>query len=308
MWIALALLTAACTALRDVASKRAVRTADPVAVALGVAGVPAITLGIVALATGSGRPGGEFWLALLVSGAVNAVATPLVVLALRRSDLSLVAPVTSLTPLFMIGTGAVVLGEVPGGTGMVGVTVIVVGAYLLSISDRSAGALAPITALVRDPGARLMLLVAFLYSISATYDKVGTRASDPLAWAASIHAVTALALVPVLAWRGRRNGAGSLLGRNRPRSSDLAPRPAGLQMLRGPVPAILLAGAFTAIGAAAQMTALMLTLAAYVIAVKRTSTLFSVVLGGSIFREERVGERLLGAVVMLVGFVLVTVG
>lgn len=294
MWIALTLLTAVCTALRDVASKRAVRGADPILVALGVAGVPAVGLGAIVLAGGPSAPGPGFVLALAVSGGINAVATPMIVVALQRSDLSLVAPVTSLTPLFMVATGAAVLGELPEPAGLVGVAVIVVGAYLLSVSEVRAGPLEPLRALLRDRGARAMLVVAFLYSISAAYDKVGTRASSPLLWAAAIHAVTALALAPVAAWRHRRRT-------RRPDGPMLIPA-----TTRRAMPAVLLAGAFTAIGAAAQMTALMLTLAAYVIAVKRTSTLFGVLLGRSVFREERTGERLLGAAVMLAGFLLVT--
>ena len=114
MWILLALLTALSTAFRDVASKQAARRADPVLIALGVAGVPALSIGALVLARGVAAPGPGFVTALLLSGGVNAVATPLIVTAFQRSDLSLVAPITSLTPLFMVGTGAVVLGEVPG--------------------------------------------------------------------------------------------------------------------------------------------------------------------------------------------------
>lgn len=296
MWIALALLTAVCTALRDVASKHATRRADPVVVALGVATVPALALGAIALAGGIAPPGDGFWLALLVSGSVNAVATPLIVVALKHSDLSLVAPVTSLTPLFMLATGALVLGELPGPSGMAGVAVIVAGAYLLSVSEVRAGPLAPFRALLRDRGARAMLVVAFLYAFSATYDKVGTTASSPMLWAAAIHLVTALALLPLAVWRVRRTRTLA-----RTAGGDTAARPAN-----GAAVSIFLAGALTAIGAAAQMTALLLTLAAFVIAVKRTSTLFGVLFGHSLFREARVGERLLGAAVMLAGFVMVT--
>ena len=333
MWILLALLTAVCTALRDVASKHATARADPVVVALGVAGVPALTLGAIALAQGIEAPRDGFWLALAISGSINAVATPLLITALHRSDLSLVAPITSLTPLFMIGTGAVVLGEVPGPTGTIGVLVIVAGAYLLSVSERHVGLLEPFRVLLRDPGARAMLVVAFLYAISGTYDKVGTTASAPIPWAAAIHAVTTLALAPLAWWRARRRagtprpGAPGVDGADArgadargadargadARGADArgALVPAGSArglLARGARWPILLAGAFSAIGAAAQMTALLLTLAAFVIAVKRTSTLFGVILGHSVFREERVRERLLGAAVMLAGFVLVTLG
>jgi drug/metabolite transporter (DMT)-like permease len=317
MWVLLSLVAAVGTALRDVASKRAVRRSDPIVVALGIAAVPAISLGAIVLASGPVAPGPGFWLALLISGGINAVTTPLVVVALQRSDLSLVAPLTSLTPLFMLGTGVVVLGELPGPAGMAGVATIVAGAYLLALPDRSPGPLGPFRALLHDPGARAMLLVAFLYSISATYDKVGARASSPLFWAAAVHALVAVALAPLAARRlaARRPAARRLTTRrvaaDRVAARRVAGQPSPAPERPDPPPwhaDILLAGAFTTMIAAAQMTAILLTLAAHVIAVKRTSTLFGVALGHSFFGEQHVRERMLGAAVMMVGFLLVMRG
>jgi drug/metabolite transporter (DMT)-like permease len=345
VWILLALVAALAAALRDVASKHAVRRASPLAVALGVAAVPAVLLGAIVLVTSAltdqpVRPGDGFWTALLVSGGINAIATPLIVLALQRSDLSLVVPLTSLTPLFMLATGIVVLGEWPGPWGVTGVAIIAVGAWLLALpaaDDAGAGpaqhartpvltsALAPVRALARDSGARAMLVVAFLYSISSTYDKVGTQASSPLAWAAAVNLVVALVLAAILAARllGARGrpepGAGPGLGI---RATSPAVTPPAVVVSRarakeppartdddagGPhpvLPTILLAGLLAAIMAAAQMTALLLTLAAYVIAVKRTSTLFAVLLGRSVFHEPQTRQRLAGAAIMLAGFTL----
>lgn len=291
MWVLLALTTAVCTALRDAASKHATRAADPVVVAFALAVVPAVVLGAIVIARDPAAPGGDFWLALAVSGGINALTTPLIVWALKQSDLSLVAPLRSLTPLFMLPVAGLVLGEEPSATGAVGVAVIVVGAYLLNVSDRSAGLLEPFLAILRDPGARAMLLVALLYAVSGTYDKVGVEASSPLFWAASVQGTVALALGPIAGWRLRWRERGG-------------PPRGGLS----PATAILLAGLLAAVAAAAQMTALTLTLAAYVIAVKRTSTLFAVAFGHSLFREENVAERLTGAGVMLAGFLLLTLG
>ena len=292
--------------------------------AAGIALVPTIGLGAVVLGLGPPSPGDRFLTALLVSGSINAVATPLIVWALKHGDLSLVAPLTSLTPLFMLGTGVLVLGEVPSALGGLGVAVIVAGAYLLNLTDRRLGLLAPFRALVRDAGARAMLLVAFLYSVSSTYDKVGTQASSPLFWAASVQAVVASVLVPLAAWRWRiRRRRSGVSGSSDP-SRQTGPRSprdptttataedgaaatlAGVEV--GPVTATLLAGAILAIGLAAQMTALTLTLAAYVISVKRISTLFGVLLGHALFHEADLRQRLLGAAVMLAGFVLLTLG
>jgi drug/metabolite transporter (DMT)-like permease len=310
VWIFLAMVAAVGTALRDVATKQAVRGADPLLVAFALAGVPTVLLGAVVLAMGPAPPTDGFWLALLVSGGINAVATPLIVFALQRSDLSLVAPLTSLTPLFMLGTGAVVLGEVPGPIGVVGVITIVAGAWILALPARHEGVLAPFRAVLRDPGARAMLVVAALYSVSATYDKVGTQASSPLLWAASVNAVVAAVLGAVLAAavRARRRAApGSTAPARRP--ADLAHGTDGAGATvsgRRVVRVMFLAGLLAAAIAAAQMTAILLTLAAYVIAVKRTSTLFGVVLGHLVFGERHVRARLLGAAVMLAGFILLT--
>jgi drug/metabolite transporter (DMT)-like permease len=359
VWILLALVAALSAALRDVASKHAVRRASPLAVALGVAAVPALLLGAIVLVTAAltgqpVNPDDGFWTALLVSGGINAIATPLIVLALQRSDLSLVAPLTSLTPLFMLATGVVVLGEWPGPRGVAGVAITVAGAWLLALpaadeartttarspsarpaSARAASvgpaaaltpvlarALDPVRALARDTGARAMLVVAFLYSISSTYDKVGTQASSPLAWAAAVNLVVSVVLTAILATRllgvrGRPGpGAGPGIGARAPgpagaltgeasraREGQPAARPAAGP--RAVVPAIVLAGLLAALMAAAQMTALLLTLAAYVIAVKRTSTLFAVLLGRSVFHEPRTRQRLAGAAIMLAGFLLV---
>jgi drug/metabolite transporter (DMT)-like permease len=289
VWIVLALAAAVCTALRDVASKHAGRRAGAATVGLGVAAVPAVLLGIIVLAGRAAEPGEGFWTALLISGGINAIATPLIVVALQRSDLSLVAPLTSLTPLFMLLTGAIVLGERPGPWGALGVGTIVIGAWFLALPARRQSALDPFRALLRDPGARAMLLVAFLYSISATYDKVGTQASSPLFWAAAINLVVTLVL-----------GTLVLGARLRTRDRPQAPTADAVSAL----PIILLAGLLAAIMAAAQMTALLLTLAAYVIAVKRISTLFGVLLGHSVFHERHVRQRLVGALVMLAGFAL----
>jgi uncharacterized membrane protein len=62
----------------------------------------------------------------------------------------------------------------------------------------------------------------------------------------------------------------------------------------------LFAGATNAVGNASQMYALTVILVPYVIAIKRMSTLFTVV-GASIVLQENIRGRLLGVTVMLVG-------
>src|SRR5437763_1506650 len=84
------------------------------------------------------------------------------------------------------------------------------------------------------------LVVAVLFSVTSTFDKVGVRAWAPLPWVAAIHAFGALGLAPLIV---RRRVVWS--------------------------PRLLVLGLLSAAGNVTQMFALRLTVAAYVIAVKR---------------------------------------
>jgi uncharacterized membrane protein len=53
------------------------------------------------------------------------------------------------------------------------------------------------------------------------------------------------------------------------------------------------------------MTALNLTKVAYMISVKRISLVIGVFYGYFFFRETNIGERALGALLMLTGFILI---
>jgi drug/metabolite transporter (DMT)-like permease len=285
MWILLALTAALGTAAREALVKSAMRPGDAAVVAFIVAACTAAVVTPFALAGGLPVRTGSFWWALMVSGTINAAAAVMVARAVHVSELSLVSPLQSATPAIMVVTGALILGEAPGVAGVAGILLIVIGAYVLN-ADRAGSLLAPLRALAADPGARLFLGVAAIYAVSGAVDKVGVLASSPLTWAFALHVFISLALLLVLMLRPGPVRAGAVLRR--------APLRLGA------------AGVVMAVGVVAQMSALTLTLAAYVIAVKRTSVLLSVVAGGVWFGERNVLQRLTGAAVMLAGFALIT--
>lgn len=284
VWLPLALLAAVGTAAREVLIKRARRAVDEFAVVFFVACGAGALLLPPALASGA-APREGFWPALVASGTINAVAALLIARAVHRSDLSLVAPLKSLTPLFMLGTAPLLIGEYATPVGVAGVVVIVAGAYLLSEPEDS-GILAPYRALFQDAGAREMLVVAVIFSVSAVVDKVGVQASGPFTWAAALNLFVAAAVGPVVLIRRATRGVPLLAGARR----DVAG-----------------AAAVTAVALAAQMAAITMTAAAYVIAVKRTSVLFAVLAGGVFFQERATRRRAVAAIIMIAGFALVTV-
>lgn len=233
----------------------------------------------------------------------------LFVSAMAEGDLGVTYPLLALTPALIVPVEWVLLGETPGLRGLAGILLVIAGVYLLNFRREDASLLAPFAAVARDPGARRGLAVAALWAVGGTVDRVGVVHSSPAFYGTAITGgLTVLGLVP-LAWTGafRRDGRGSR-AESEPAGDEgdppggegggslLRPRAAGLLLVQGLLNGLMLV---------CQMEALRLSLAAYVITVKRTGTLLSVLLGWAFFQEGLVRRRLAGAAVIVAGVALV---
>ena len=78
--------------------------------------------------------------------------------------------------------------------------------------------------------------------------------------------------------------------------------PHALQQIPAVFKKLIPIGFFCALTVIFQMLAVSLTLVAHVIAIKRTSTVMSVLWGFLVFKETRFKERLLGRELWLLGF------
>jgi drug/metabolite transporter (DMT)-like permease len=283
IWLSLAFLTAFFEALKDVGVKHNVRDVPAVIVAWAWVFFALPFLGIAVLLGPPVVLDNSFWLALLVGGSLNVAAISLYVQALRHGDLSTTVPMIAFTPLFLLMTAPLIVGEFPDAWGVAGVALIVAGSYVLNIQDRQHGYLAPYRALLRQRGPQLMLVVALLWSFTATIDKIGVQSSAPLFWITAMNTFVTVALTPFVL--------------RTPRSAAL---------IRQNWLTLLSTGLFSALALSFQMTALTMTLVAYVIAIKRTSTLMGVLFGALIFKELGLRERLTGAAIMLLGVLCIT--
>lgn len=285
-WVLFAFLTAFFESAKDIFGKRGLQKSDEYVVAWAWRFFAIPFLLPPLFFTGIPPLDREFFLALLVSGGLNVVTSVLYLRALRLSDLSVTVPMVTFTPLFLLLTSPLLLGESPSPLGMAGVLLIVLGSYLLNLRQRSLGYLAPFKALLSEPGPRLMLLVALIWSITANVDKIGLQHSSPMFYGFAINLFLALALLPLALRRLRGNGG------------ELRANFGNLLAIGG-------AGGLTIV---CQMLALNLAIVPYVIAIKRTSTVMSVLWGTLILREPGLQERLLGTLVMMLGVVLIVLG
>ncbi|RLG14776.1 MAG: hypothetical protein DRN66_01195 [Candidatus Nanohalarchaeota archaeon] len=117
--------------------------------------------------------GDRFWEATLIQGAVNIAATILYTRALKLSDVSIIHPMTAFSPLFLLLTAPIFLGEFPDAGGLIGVLLIIAGAHCMNISKFRECLFAPFKALLKEKCPWLMPILAFLWSISTNYDKIG---------------------------------------------------------------------------------------------------------------------------------------
>ena len=151
-------------------------------------------------------PDRTFWLAIAAALPLELAAFFLYMRALKLSPLSLSLPFLAFTPVFMILTGRLILDEALTAGGVLGILLIVLGAYVLNLSKMKSGLLGPIRAVMREPGSWIMLLVSFVYSITAPIGKVAILHSNPWFFAAVYNLV--LSVVIVSLWPVAAGGCG----------------------------------------------------------------------------------------------------
>jgi drug/metabolite transporter (DMT)-like permease len=285
MWVVLSLLSAFSLATTDALSKKSLER-SPEWVVVWIRFLFALPyLAVVFLFIEVPALDKVFWFSILILLPLEMIAVVLYIKAINQSPLSLTIPFLSLTPVFIILTGFLFLGELPDLSGTLGVLMIALGAYSLQLHGMKEGLLVPFKAILQERGSMLMIGVAFIYSITSTLGKVAILHSSPLFFGVFYFGILALAFTPWALMRSRR-----------PWRDVLSPER---------FPLFLLIGVFEAIMIFSHTLAIVMTQVTYMIAVKRTSLLFSVAYGYLLFREGRIRERLMGCLLMVIGAMLI---
>lgn len=226
----------------------------------------------------------HFFVVILILLPLEAVALILYMKAIKISPLSITLPFLALSPIFMIFTSNLILGERLDGFGIMGVVFTALGAYLLHVRTTKQGIWAPFKAIGRERGSLYMIIVAFLYSITSNLGKMAIQHSSPLFFTATYLPILAVSLFPVLVWKNH-----------------------------GKIKQIFSHGTlFSLIGLAIVFATITHFLAVniaevpYVISVKRMSLLFGIIYGAVWFKETNIMERLIGGGVMIVGVIILT--
>jgi drug/metabolite transporter (DMT)-like permease len=252
----------------------------------------------------SGIPpiGPGLFFALAATVTINTVATILFYRALSTTDLSLCVPILAFTPVFLILTSFIMLGEIPTPGGAAGILLVTAGAFLLAFRStgcQSACLRSPFLTFLSDPGVRSMLVVAFLYSISVNYDKEVVTNSSPIFASAITLFLLAIIflLIAVVTMTTCTSGAQD------PQGQD--PVVPGPLFLPSPFFLYVTVGMILVVEGISINVAYTMAIVPYVITVKRLSLFFSVLFGGFLLHEQQIRGRILGALIMILGAVMI---
>lgn len=231
---------------------------------------------------------GNFYLYIGIAGFLDAIAFVSSFIAISRSSISLISPISSFTPVFTTIIATFTLHEIPTPLKFAGILLIVIGAYLLNIADIRQGILIPFKTLFGNKGVLLFLFANFLWGITPIFQKKAIFETSPQIplFASVIGMCFVFLFLTPFAFKK------TILS---------------LKEARKNIKWFMINGVGTAFSQAAAYAAFALVFVGYAVSIFRLSTLFIIILGGVFLKEKRIKERFLGASVMLLGAILLAV-
>ena len=230
-----------------------------------------------------------YLLVVLSGGLVSGLGGWSLNVAIKRSEVSLVGPVLTLTPAFVIMIEWVLTGALPGPLGFAGIGLLILGGYVLTLDRNDENWYRPLIRLFTNPGSTFTLIATSCFAAASTLGRIGIERSDPLSFAVVVAVVNPIVLFTVFSVQDRRFYREVM--------------PPNLAEQTKP---LLLLGVLFALMRIADQIALSMTLASYAMAVKRTAGMFSVLIGRWYFHEGGTRAKLAGSAIMLLGLFVLT--
>ncbi len=284
-WFVVALACALLTACSDAVSKRVMIVNDEWITGTVILATSALILTPVFLSQDLKPISRDLLLVLVIALPLEVLGYYLFLSSIRTAPLSLTVPLLAFTPVLTILTSAILLGERVSMTGALGISLVTVGAYILNGNLAKQDPVAPLRAIVSNPGSRRMLMVAVVWSVTSSLGKMGVLiyGAIPFGFLLLCGIVVAFAVASVLRLKSRQS------------SINL---PKGMPVL------FLIGGVFMAGAEISHFVSLSMAPVSYMISVKRLSLVFGVALGWLFFREHNIKYRLVGCAVMVLGVFL----
>lgn len=224
-------------------------------------------------------------LVLISSSILNAAGLVTTLKAVKYWDLSVVWPLSSLTIPLLVVTSFFIIWELPNIYWFLWISLIFLWTYFLQIAKSKWWILGPIKALFYDAWAKYMIITSILWSLTASLDKLWVTQYWVFLWLLYTNIVM-LILALVYAYFFHRYSFREISNFKNIKKISLV---TGLAWW----------------GLVIQLFALKYTLAVYVIAIKRASWIFSVLLWALFFKEKNILSKLIASFIMIVGILFI---
>lgn len=201
MWFWYALLAAMLGAVSVMINKRALKMVNASVLTFGIFAFQLPFLMVLSLVNGRVTVLPTFWWGILVSALVFVVGKTLSLSSMKQSVLSKITPLTALSAAFSYILGIVFLGEILRLLPVLGLGLLIMGAYAINVAAANERWLMPFLLLWRERAPRLFILAAMAGGTAAVFDKMAVIATVPtnpavvLLWENLIMSVVLLAFL-----------------------------------------------------------------------------------------------------------------
>lgn len=223
---------------------------------------------------------------MYLSSIIGTVAFLFIAKAVRHLDISLVSPLLNLNPAVLAVLAYFILNERITSAQLAGIILIMLGAYIVEINWTKHGFLEPVKSMFLSKHKQLVFFSVLLYALSSICDKFVLAYVSPFTYLLVVQFFIAINFIILinLFYGGFKD-------------ISYGYRHAGKW--------IFLMAFFTLAYRLLQAWAISLTLVSLVVPIKRLSTLFATLAGGTLFHEKGTAHRAIACIIMLIGAYLI---
>jgi drug/metabolite transporter (DMT)-like permease len=226
---------------------------------------------------------------LLLKTAMNALSFYFIMSALKNLDISNSLPLMELSPGLVAVLGAIFLNEIPNSYQIAGIVMLIIGTYLINLKKIN-GLMEPVKIFLSSKGHNFILYALLLFTVTSILDKVIVVKLNvtPENFIFLHHLITALIFIITY-----------LIIRKKESIPIIKSIGNDVWIL------ILLVGFLSVFYRYSQILAIKGGHVALVLAIKRTSVFFACVIGGTLFKEETLMQRIAATIILIVGGALI---
>lgn len=229
----------------------------------------------------------SFWWLIAINTPLLIGTNILLIKDEKIAPLSTTLPLLSFTPVFLIFTSYLFLGELPTAYGVIGIFLVVLGALLLKGEDLRFGLRRRMRHIFSQRSSLYILIIAFIWSFNANFLKMAAEASSVWFYLAVTVGLEALFMTVWMAFRHRADT---------------------IKKIKGHIPLLFGAAFLSVVADVIFLFGLEHSYVSYAIAIKRALLIVgSIALGAAFFQERNLKYRIGGALVMTLGMLFILV-